>query len=224
MKSLSHPRVSSHKKAISLKKKGKHVHFSSSTTDIISTLFERHQLRFSHTSIGQSRHCRPILKYSEDMTDYLRSVGSSFARALAALGVWCTGVTSENPNVRSDMYKQLVAQIRGTSPHLRHAGESILQTNVHGMWMQLVDDFSMQREEYTPKDIILYVPYFVGVNGRYENAAQLIGIVLSNHRFLERLDVVDLQTFILETVTRVDHHLQNKSSLQVSTFYEFAND
>jgi hypothetical protein len=89
------------------------------------------------------------------MTDYLRSVGSTFARALSSLGVWCSGVTSENPNVRSDMYKQLVAQIRGISPHLRQAGESVLQANIHGMWIQLVDDFSMQREEYTPKDIIL---------------------------------------------------------------------
>ena len=91
------------------------------------------------------------------MTEYLRRAGSTFSRALSALGVWCTGVTSENANIRSDMYKQLVAQIRGTSPHLRHAAESILQAHVHGMWVQLVDDFSMQREEYSPQDMILYV-------------------------------------------------------------------
>ena len=89
------------------------------------------------------------------MTEYVRRTGSAFSRALSALGVWCTGVTSDNPNIRSDMYKQLVSQIRGTSPHLRQAAESILQANVHGMWVQLVDDFSMKREEYTTKDIIL---------------------------------------------------------------------
>jgi hypothetical protein len=155
MNSLSHPRVSSHTQTESPKKRRKQVRFSSCTTDIITTLLERHQFRFSNSIVHSSAHCRPILKYSEDMTDYLRSVGSTFARALSSLGVWCSGVTSENPNVRSDMYKQLVAQIRGISPHLRQARESVLQANIHGMWIQLVDDFSMQREECTPKDIIL---------------------------------------------------------------------
>lgn len=91
------------------------------------------------------------------MTDYLRRAGSAFARALAALGTYCSGVTSDNPNVRSDMYKQLVAQIRGASPPMRQAGESVLCSNVHGMWLQLVEDFSIQREEYTPENIVLYV-------------------------------------------------------------------
>ena len=162
MNSLSHHsslRVTSHSETPkSQRDREKQVHFSSSTTDIITTLLERNQFRFSHTSIaGGSRHCRPILKYSGDMTEYLRRAGSTFSRALSTLGVWCTGVTSENANIRSDMYKQLVAQIRGTSPHLRQAAESILQAHVHGMWVQLVDDFSMQREEYTPKDMIMYV-------------------------------------------------------------------
>lgn len=155
MNSLSHPRVPSHTQTESAKKRRKQVRFSSCTTDIIITLFERHQFRFSNNTVHHSTHCRPILKHSKDMTDYLRSVGSTFARALSSMGVWCSGVTSQNPNIRSDMYKHLVAQIRGISPHLRQAGESVLQTNIHGMWIQLVDDFSMQREEYTSKDIIL---------------------------------------------------------------------
>lgn len=67
--------------------------------------------------------------------------------------------------------------------------------------------------------MILYCIFiFDRFDGRYENAAQLIGIVLSNHRFLERLDVLDVQTFILEIVARVDHHLHNQLSLDVSPF------
>ena len=93
------------------------------------------------------------------MTEHLRRTGSAFSHALSALGILCTGVTSDNPNIRSDMYKQLVAQIRGISPHLRQAAESILQANVHGMWVQLVDDFSMQREQYTANDLILYIHF-----------------------------------------------------------------
>jgi hypothetical protein len=160
MKSLSHPfrppLLSHIRKPESRKDLRKKVHFAFSTADITNTLFERRNFRFSHNSTGSLRHCRPILKYSEDMAGYLRSVGGTFARALSALGVWCTGVTSDNPNIRSDMYKQLVAQVRGISPHLRQAGESVLQANIHGMWVQLVDDFSINREEYTPSDMILY--------------------------------------------------------------------
>jgi len=145
MNSLSHPHVSSHTETEAPKKRRKQVRFSSCTTDIINTLFERRQFRFSNNIVHRSAHCRPILKYSEDMTNYL----STFAH------VWCCGVTSDNPNVRSDMYKQLVAEIRGMSSQLRRVGESVLQANIRGMWIQLVDDFSMQREECTPKDIIL---------------------------------------------------------------------
>jgi hypothetical protein len=160
--SLSHqncdatdPEVSSHKRCTKLK--DKHVRFESYTTDIITSLFERSEFRFYSDRKRQTGHCRPVLKYSQEMTDYLRRAGSSFARALAALGTYCSGVTSDNPNVRSDMYKQLVAQIRGASPHMRQAGESVLCSNVHGMWLQLVEDFSIQREEYTPENIALYV-------------------------------------------------------------------
>jgi hypothetical protein len=157
------------------------------------------------------------------MAQYLRRAGSGFARALAALGAWCSGVTSDNANIRSDMYKQLVTQIRGTSTHFRRAGETILQDHVHGMWVQLVDDFSIQREECTPNDTILYTFHADVGNSRYENAAQLIGVILSNPRFLEKLDILDVQTLILETVTRVNHHLQNKLPLDVPLSFGCAN-
>ena len=196
----------------------KHVHFASCTTDILKERFERSEFQFSDRSIRRFAYGRPILKYSNDMTDYLRRAGSSFARALSALGTWCSGITSENPNIRSDMYKQLVAQIRGTSPHLRQAAESVLQNNVHGMWFQLVDDFSMQREEYTERDIVLYNTFILFIlTQRFENSAQVIGIILSNHRFLEKLDVLDIQTLILEILIRVDQHLENRATLNVLT-------
>jgi hypothetical protein len=154
--SLSHRPVS-----VQNGRQHKRVHFAPCTTDIITTLYHRAEFSFSTSynhRIREQRHCRPILKYSENMTAYIRRAGTSFARALSALGTWCAGVTSENPNVRSDMYKQLVAQIRGVSPHLRQAGESVLCANAHGMWVQLVEDFSIQREQYTPQDIELYFP------------------------------------------------------------------
>jgi hypothetical protein len=161
MKSLSHRNfdtgVSSHPPNPAVQRVARHVHFDSCTTDIITNLLERNKFRFTCKNTPNSVHSRPILKYTDDMTDYLRRAGSSFARALSALGTWCTGVTSDNPNIRSDMYRQLVAQIRGFSPHLRQAGETLLQGNVQGMWFQLVDDFSMQREEYASKDILLYL-------------------------------------------------------------------
>ena len=146
-------RVSSHTKDVR-----KQVHFDSCTTDILTTLAERNNLRFSQQPSCHSKPFRPILKFSEEMTEDIRRAGSGFARVLSGLGMWCTGVTSENPNVRSDMYKQIVAQIRATSAHLRQAGESVLQANIHGIWVQLVDDFSIQREEYTSRDMILYYP------------------------------------------------------------------
>jgi hypothetical protein len=89
------------------------------------------------------------------MADYIRRAGTEFGRALAAVGRWCVGVTSPKASVRSDMYGQLVAQIRGPSPHLREAGKCVLQTNVHGIWLQLVEDFGMEREEVTIDDHIL---------------------------------------------------------------------
>ena len=143
--------------------KRKHVRFCPCTTDIIEALY-RSTFRFPpRNSSRTGHHRRSILKnpLDVDMSGYLRIAGSAFARALGALGAWCTGVTSSNPNIRSDMYKQLVAQIRGTSPHLRRAGESVLQANVHGMWMQLVDDFTIHREEYSQNDIALYYSMFL---------------------------------------------------------------
>jgi hypothetical protein len=148
------PNLASHTKKPKSQRDKKQVHFSSCTTDIITSL-EKNQFRSHSSVVGDSRHCRPILKYSEDMTEQVRKTGSTFSCALSTLGVWCAGVTSDNPNIRSDMYKQLVAQIRGTSPHLRQAAESILQANVHGIWVQLVDDFGMQRREYTATNLIL---------------------------------------------------------------------
>jgi len=132
----------------------KRVHFSPSTTDIAKTLIERTELQNLLKRRGR-RHCRPILKYSKEMNDYVRTAGSTFARGLAAFGKWCSGVTSANPNVRSDMYKQLLAQLRNTSQPLRHATESVLQANLPAMWVQVLEDFSIHRYEYTKQDIIL---------------------------------------------------------------------
>jgi hypothetical protein len=136
----------------------KRVHFSSCITDIAKSLIERTELQNLIKRRGQ-RHCRPILKYSKEMNEYLRTAGTTFARGLAQLGKWCSGVTSANPNVRSDMYKQLLAQLRSTSRPLRHATESVLQANLPAMWVQLLEDFSIYRYEYTKKDIILYHPF-----------------------------------------------------------------
>jgi hypothetical protein len=132
----------------------KRVHFSSCTTDIAQTLIERTELRNLLKRRGQ-QHRRPILKYSKEMNDYLRTVGTTLARGLAQFGKWCSGVTSANPNVRSDMYKQLLAHLRSTSQPLRHATESVLQANIPAMWVQLLEDFSICRYEYTKKDVIL---------------------------------------------------------------------
>jgi hypothetical protein len=91
------------------------------------------------------------------MTESLRKQGSNFARALATLGGWCVGVTSNNPNVRSDKYKQMLDYMLGSSRHVRKAAKAVLADNIHGIWVQLVDDFSMQREEYTPENVVLCV-------------------------------------------------------------------
>jgi hypothetical protein len=149
-KQISHFCAPSHPHA------NKRVRFTTlSPTDIRAALVEQLEFRLLREQTAH-HHCRPILKHSSEMTGYIRRAGGEFARALAALGTWCSGVTSPKANVRSDMYRQLVAQIRGTSAHLRHAGESVLQANIHGMWVQLVDDFSIQREDFTPADQILY--------------------------------------------------------------------
>jgi len=148
------------------RRKETHVHFSNNTTDILSVLRERatscqNLYRYSNPferSAELRRHCRPALKYSTEMSNYLREAGTQFAKALALFGKWCTGVTSTNPNVRSDMYKQLVAQTRSTSPHLKNVVDGILLQSINGMWIQLVDDFSIQRVKYTDDNIVLYVP------------------------------------------------------------------
>jgi hypothetical protein len=141
------------------KKAQRTVRFASSTTDIVSALALRHQqLRFPpYTKPRPPVHCKPILKDSAgNMTEYLRSVGKAFGQALHAFGVWCTGVTSKNPNVRCDMYKQLIAQIRGSSLQMQMAAWTVLQNHVHGIWVQLLDDFSMLREEYSENEFHLY--------------------------------------------------------------------
>ena len=152
MESLSHRDCAPHTPS---PRKRKQVHFSACTTDIITVLLDRAEFSFLRDVAPQSRHCRPILKYSSEMTSYFKRAGTTFAKALASLGTWASGVVSTNPNVRSDMYKEIVAQIRGMSPHLRAAGESVLCANITGMWLQLVEDFSMQREEYTPQELEL---------------------------------------------------------------------
>src|SRR5438105_3470403 len=70
---------------------------------------------------------------------------------------------------------------------------------------------SCSTEQYTPQDVELYVScHCIWADYRFENAAQVIGIIFSNHRFLERLDVLDVQTLVLEIITRVDLHIDSK--------------
>ena len=202
------------------KKAKRAVHFAAATIDIRSVLAQRRDARFSPSAAARysTHHCRPILKDSGgDMTHYLRRTGEAFGRALHALGVWCTGVTSKNPNVRCDMYKQLIAQIRADSAQMQWAATTVLQDHVHGFWFNLVDDFSMQREEYSQKDIILYKMPSRKISSKYraENAAQLMGIILSNHKCLEKLNVYDVQTFILQVLSRVEGHFDGTMSLGV---------
>jgi hypothetical protein len=182
--------------------KGKTVRFETCTTDILAVLFDRDEFTFSRTRTQHS-YRRPILKY-DNMSEYFKRAGTTFARALASLGTWASGVTSHNPNVRSDMYKHLIAQIRGTSAPLRHAGESVLYQHIAGLWIRLVEDFSVQREEWSIGDLVLY-----------NHAAQVIGIILTNHRFLEKLEVLDVQSLVLEVLGRVDAHLDGSAPLEV---------
>lgn len=165
VKVISASQLSSHHHHIPHRRTNKHVHFSDSTTNILSSLCQRttplQVFRYSDPIpffSDSNRHCRPALKYSIEMVRFFREAGSQLAKALALFGEWCTGVTSTNPNVRSDMYKQLTAQIRSTSPHLKAAGEAVLVQSIQGMWYQLVDDFTTLREEYTEREIVLYVP------------------------------------------------------------------
>ena len=182
--------------------KGKTVRFETCTTDILAVLFDRDEFTFSRTNTRRV-HRRPILKY-DNMSEYFKRAGTTFARALASLGTWASGVTSHNPNVRSDMYKHLVAQIRGGSAHLRHAGESVLYQHIAGLWIRLVEDFSVQREEWSIGDLVLY-----------NHAAQVIGIILTNHRFLEKVEVLDVQSLVLEILGRVDAHFDGSAPLGV---------
>lgn len=91
------------------------------------------------------------------MTDSLRKQGTAYKRALATFGKWCARVASDNPHVRNDMYSRLYDCICAKPPPVRKAGKIALANNIHAIWMQLVDDFSMQREAYTPKDLELCV-------------------------------------------------------------------
>ena len=54
---------------------------------------------------------------------------------------------------------------------------------------------------------------------RRNNAAQVIGTVLANHRYLEKLHVGDVQEFILQVVNRVEIHLRNRWPVDVG--FEF---
>jgi hypothetical protein len=81
----------------------------------------------------------------------LWQTGEVYARALGTLGAWCTGVTSRNPNVRVDMYRQLIARIRGARLE-SEAAHTVLFNSVHGVWLQLVEDFAIRKEVYSPED------------------------------------------------------------------------
>jgi pantothenate kinase type III len=89
------------------------------------------------------------------MAQYLRKTGEHFNKALHAFGRWCHGVTSKNANVRSDMYKNIVAQIRGASKQMQQTAQKALHQNVHGFWVTLVDDFNMIREEHSEQQLDL---------------------------------------------------------------------
>ena len=60
------------------------------------------------------------------------------------------------------------------------------------------------------------------VNCRRNNAAQVIGAVLANHRYLEKLDVGDVQEFILQVVNQVEIHLRNRWPVNVRFYPERA--
>jgi hypothetical protein len=150
------------------------------------------------------------------MTESLRKEGSAYKHALVELGRWCQRVTSNNPNVRSAVYKKLHGSTWLKSPHLRKAAYSVIANNIHAIWIQVVDDFSIQREEYTSEDLLLCVFWVFFTNGRQDHASQLIRSILSEREFMEKLDVMDVQTFMLETVTRAIYILQNKPQSIVS--------
>jgi hypothetical protein len=91
------------------------------------------------------------------MDECLKSSGTEFTKALAAFGTWAAGIASKNANVRSDMYKQLLAQLRSTSSNFRAVAESVLQAKIAEMWDQLVEDYAIQKLEATDDDKILYL-------------------------------------------------------------------
>jgi hypothetical protein len=139
------------------KKAPRTVHFAASTVDVLAALaHRRHSQLPRHPTLNTQAHCKPILKDSESsMTAYLRKTGEHFSKALHAFGRWCHGVTSKNANVRSDMYKTLIAQIRGASQQMQRAAGKVLHENVHGFWVSLVDDFNIIREEPSEQQLVL---------------------------------------------------------------------
>jgi len=50
---------------------------------------------------------------------------------------------------------------------------------------------------------------------RHESAAQLLAVILSNHRLLEKLEMEDVQTLILEILRRLEYHVSGKRRLGV---------
>ena len=85
--------------------------------------------------------------------------------------------------------------------------------------MQLVSHFnSCKGRILLPKDLEFgNLGFSFFVNGRKENAALLIGNIFGDKMFLERLDPMDVQTFLLETVTRACYYLQTKPPMNVGT-------
>jgi len=51
---------------------------------------------------------------------------------------------------------------------------------------------------------------------RNENSTQLIGIVLSERRFMEKLNIMDVQTLILDILTHVEIALSEKKPRDVN--------
>jgi hypothetical protein len=54
---------------------------------------------------------------------------------------------------------------------------------------------------------------------RNRNAAQVLGAVLASPRYLEKLDVGEVQSFIMQILNRVELHLRNRWELDVYLFY-----
>jgi hypothetical protein len=129
------------------------VHFAASTVDVLSAL--AHRIHRPDSTRPSPPHYRPILKHSESSMTFLRDSRERFSNLLRAFGRWCHGVTSKNPNLRSDMYKNLIAQLRGGYRQPQMIAERVLYNNLNGFWATLVDDFNMIREEYSEQELIL---------------------------------------------------------------------